>query len=230
MLLTSKEAGVASYQFQLAESYGALADLVADNGDIDASREANAQAIGILAELTLIAPGNPDYQAEIADRFQAVAALDRDEGKREEALESQEKAAVILDDLVKREPGDPDYRHTLAWAKSRLGDLYAESNRKEDSVKAANESVQQMQYLLVNDLDPEQGDAKRPGHRQDLARLYENLARHWRKQNRKEDAAKCFEKAVQQWDALSRSGAGNLKEVNESLASARAELEKLQGS
>lgn len=228
--LTAKEPEVRRYQYQLAQSYGALADLVADKGDASAAVEANTQALGILAELTMLAPGHAAYRSDLALRFEAQATLERDASNAAEALESQAKAVLLFEDLVKDLPNGHIHRHRLAWAKSRHADLLAESKKLEEAVTAAGDSVREMQYLLINDLDPENSNAKRAVHRRDLARLYEGLAERWRAQKKPEDAAKCLEKALQQWTSLAASGGSNDKEVAEALATAKAELEKLQGS
>ncbi|MEM9480964.1 MAG: hypothetical protein AAGA58_15015 [Verrucomicrobiota bacterium] len=228
--LTSKEPNNLGYQFQLAESYGALSDLVADNGDTQASEEANTQAIGILADLASRAPANVEYRAALAARFEAAAALERDSGQQEQALSSQEKAIELYGAIVKEHPNDHENRHLLAWAQSRQADLLTEAKKTKESTIAATAAVNEMQHVLTHDLNPERDNAKRSSHRRDLARLYEKLARHWSAQKNSEGAAKCYEKAVEHWDTLARNGGANDKEVTEGLAAAKAELEKLQGS
>ncbi|MEM0897270.1 MAG: hypothetical protein AAGJ79_10320, partial [Verrucomicrobiota bacterium] len=228
--LTSKEPDNLGYQFQLARSYGALSDLVAENGDTEAAAEANTQSIGILADLAVRAPEDIDYQAALAERFQAAASLERDAGEQEVALGSQEKAVELLASIVKKHPNDHTRRRSLAWAQSRRADLLTEAKKVKESTLAATEAVNEMQHILTHDLDPERNNAKRSAHRRDLARLYEKLARNWSAQKNSEGATRCFEKAVEHWDTLARNGSANDKEVTEGLAAAKAELEKLQGS
>ncbi len=219
------------YRFRLAEAYADLSDLVAEEGAPDDAREANDQAIGLLAELTDEAPENIEFRRRLAGRFIALSSLERDAGKNPDARTSTAKAIALLDDLIKHATEKPEIKHDMAMARRRMADLLIEANKKDEALKEAQSSVQIMQELLNDDLDPESGNTKRPEYRIAVATLYGQLGRQCEGLSRKEDARVCFEKAVRQWEFLSGSQDwADDEEVTKGLSWSKERLAKLSDS
>ena len=214
--------------FTLATYYGELADVIAEFGDREKSEAANNQAIVLLRPLVKATPDNIEYPFEMARRSGTSAALLRDEGKGQLARAKLDDGIAILEDLVKVHPERYDIRHELAFYLGDLMDLYADTGMKQEVVNQGDKAVKLMHVLLNEDLDAENGGAKRAKYRDTYAELQIRFAEYLESYGQKTYALKYYEKGASQLESLI-AGGDETEEITKALAAAKAKIKALGG-
>ena len=218
---------VEDYQFQLARAYGEAADLAALLGEPGEAKTANAEAADLLRNLADATPDNPAYRFLLAKRLRATSTAMRNSSGASKALAEQEKALILLEDLVGSHPKVPKYAYELAIVSGIQADLLGEAAKKDEAITRGRRSVDLMQSLLAEDLDPESNGAKRPKYRHALAALYGKLGHHTERAGDKPAAGHCFQKALKQYQVLA-AGDPNDKTASGGVAWAEDRIKRLQ--
>ena len=156
-------------------------------------------AIAQLDPLARARPNQPEYRRQLASAYNWLGESERPiPERRPDALKAYDSAIALQDALAQSSPANSDYRQELASTHYNRGIVRydgGEFAQAEADYRAA-----------INLLEPL---PDKPAYRQDLARVYNNLALLLTAQKQPQQAAEYFGKAIGIHEVLTRQDPNN---------------------
>jgi serine/threonine protein kinase len=109
------------YRFELANSYGHLAEVLRREGQTEQALPLNNMALGLFKELLTKDPSAPLYRYAYARQNVALAQALLDSSKDSDAVQKFEESIKMLEFLVKEDPDQAEYLLLLAQAQGHAG-------------------------------------------------------------------------------------------------------------
>ena len=137
------------YRYELANSYGRLAEVLRREGQTDQALPLNNMALDLLKELLIKDPSAPIYRYGFARQNVALAQALLDSTKNSEAAQRFEESIKTLEFLVKEDPEQTEYLRLLAQAQGHAGLARQQLNDK-DRAAALYQSAKDSWTVLLS--------------------------------------------------------------------------------
>jgi len=135
----------------LAETYTEMAVVIAAHFGSKEAKEAHAQAVPILIELTRLHPDLAEAKHLLARNYGSISSLDRDEGKHSDAQKKKQDAIELVNEIVSDNKENLRYIFSLAKLRSEYAELLSDVGRTKEALPIAKQATAALEILLGED-------------------------------------------------------------------------------